>query len=91
MPSCDRTKLRDKTIFLDFAVEIVKRKDPKDGFQILLRRWLVERVSGWMTRWRRLMCNYEKRLNIAEAMIHVALAPLSPSAGLPIADVSDGR
>jgi len=27
----------------------------------LPRRWLVERTFGWMTRWRRLGCDYEKR------------------------------
>jgi transposase len=32
----------------------------------------VERTFGWMIRWRRLVRDYEKRLDVSEAMIHVA-------------------
>lgn len=49
----DRRQLLDKTAFLDFVVEIVRRNDP--GFKILPRRWVVERTFGWLTRYRRLV------------------------------------
>ena len=51
----DRTKLMDKAAFLDFTVEIIKRSDTAKGFEVLPRRWVVERTFGWMTRWRRLV------------------------------------
>jgi putative transposase len=71
----DRTTLMDKAAFLDFVVEIVRRSDPK-GFRVLPRRWVVERTFGWMIRWRRLVRDYEKRLDVSEAMIHVAMGAL---------------
>ncbi len=38
--------------------------------------WVVERTFGWMTRWKRLVRDYEQRLDVSEAMIHVALGSL---------------
>jgi putative transposase len=36
----------------------------------------VERAFAWMTRWRRLVRDYEQRLDLSEAMIRVALGAL---------------
>ena len=69
----DRGKLLDKAAFLDFVIEIVRRIDAEPGFKVLPRRWVVERTFGWMTRWRRLVRDYEERLDVSEAMIHVAM------------------
>jgi len=43
---------------------------------VIPRRWVVERTFGWMIRWRRLVRDYEKRLDVSEAMIHVAMGGL---------------
>ena len=72
----DRTKLMEKAAFLDFTVEIIRRSDTAQGFEVLPRRWVVERTFGWMTRWRRLVRDYEERIDCSEAMIHVALGSL---------------
>ncbi|MGG5890917.1 IS5 family transposase [Falsiroseomonas sp. HC035] len=72
----DRTKLMDKATFLDFVIEIVRRSDKAVGFEVIPRRWVVERTFGWMIRWRRLVRDYEKRLDVSEAMIHVAMGAL---------------
>lgn len=72
----DRTKLLDKAAFRDFVLEIVRRSDKHPGFKVLPRRWVVERTFGWMTRWRRLVRDYESRLDVSEAMIHVAMGSL---------------
>jgi putative transposase len=72
----DRTRLLDKAAFLDFVIEIVRRSDPQPGFAVIPRRWVVERTFGWMIRWRRLVRDYEKRLDVSEAMIHVAMGSL---------------
>jgi transposase len=72
----DRTRLMDKAAFLDFIIEIVRRIDHEPGFKALPRRWVVERTFGWMTRWRRLVRDYEQRLDVSEAMIHVAMGSL---------------
>ena len=72
----DRTRLMDKAAFLDFIIEIVRRSDKQVGFEVIPRRWVVERTFGWMIRWRRLVRDYEKRLDVSEAMIHVAMGGL---------------
>ena len=66
----------DKAAFKDFVIEIVRRIDDDPGFKVLPRRWVVERTFGWITRWRRLVRDYEKRIDVSKAMIHVALGSL---------------
>jgi transposase len=43
---------------------------------VLPRRWIVERTFGWMMRWRRLVRDYEARIDVSQAMIHVAMGSL---------------
>lgn len=68
----DRRQMLDKAAFLEFVVEIVRRTDT--GFTILPRRWIVERTFGWLTRYRRLVRDYEARLDVSEAMIYAAMS-----------------
>jgi putative transposase len=72
----DRTMLMDKAAMLDFIVEVVRRLDDQKGFVPLRRRWVVERTFGWMMPWRRLVRDYEKRLDVSEHMIYVAMSSL---------------
>jgi putative transposase len=37
---------------------------------------VVERTIGWMTRSKRLVRDYKQRLDVSEAMIHIALDSL---------------
>lgn len=72
----DRGKLMDKAAFLDFTVEVVRRIDKDPGFKVVPRRWVVERTFAWLTRWRRLVRDYEARIDVSEAMSHVALGSI---------------
>src|SRR5208282_4002019 len=72
----DRRKLLDKAAFLDFTIEVVKRIEGETGFKVLPRRWVVERSFGWLTRYRRLVRDYEQRLDVSEAMIYAAMGSL---------------
>ena len=63
----------DKAAYLDFVIEVIRRSDDQKGFQVLPRRWVVERTFGWMTRWRRLGRDYDARITVSEAMILVAM------------------
>jgi len=72
----DRRKLLDKAAFLDFVIEVVRRLDTEPGFKVIPRRWVVERTFGWMTRYRRLVRDYERRLDVSEAMIFLAMGSL---------------
>lgn len=40
-------------------LEIVKLAEPRQGFVLLPRRWVVERTIGWAARFRRLARDYE--------------------------------
>ena len=52
---------------------VIHRSDDQQGFKVLPRRWVVERTLGWMIRWRRLVRDYEKRIDVSKAMILVAM------------------
>ena len=69
----DRLKLMDKASYLDFVVEVIGHSDPQQGFKVLPRRWVVERTFGWMIRWRRPVRDYEKRIDVSQAMVLVAM------------------
>ena len=72
----DRLKLMSKAAYFDFVVEIIRRRDGQKGFEVLPRRWVVERAFGWMMRWHRLVRDYERRIDVSTAMIHVAMGSL---------------
>jgi len=72
----DRTKLMDKAELENFVIEIIRRIDGEPGFKVLPRRWVVERTFAWMTCWRRLVRDYEQRIDVSKAMIHVAMGSL---------------
>jgi transposase len=55
---------------------VVRKLAGQQGFQVLPRRWVVERTFGWMTRWRRLVRDYERRCEVSEAMIHIGMRAL---------------
>jgi putative transposase len=57
---------------LDARLEIVKRSDDQSGFQVLPRRWVVERTFAWLGRYRRLAKDYELLPERSEAMIQIA-------------------
>jgi hypothetical protein len=42
----DRLRLIDKAAFLDFTIEIIRKCDHARGFEILPRRWVIERIIG---------------------------------------------
>ena len=44
----DRTQLMDKAAFRDFTIQVVKRSDAAVGFEVIPRRWVVERTFAWM-------------------------------------------
>ncbi len=54
------------------SVEIVKRSDQAQGFEVLPRRWVVERTFAWLNRCRRLAKDWENLTRNAVAFIHLA-------------------
>ena len=77
-----------------WTLAIVKQHGP--GFQVLPKRWIVERTFAWLLRFRRLSKDYEFLTETSEAMIQVAMIdlmvrrlarqrqPLSLAASMPL-------
>ena len=55
-----------------WTLEIVLRSDNVKGFQVLPRRWVVERTFGWLGRFRRLARDFEHTCLSSEAMTYIA-------------------
>ena len=58
------------------VVRVIKRSDRAQGFEVLPKRWVVERTFGWLGDYRRLSKDYEFHENTSETMIHLALIHL---------------
>ena len=54
-------------------VEVVKRSDDMEGFEVLPRRWVVERTFGWLMQQRRLVRDYEKTEASAQAWVYITM------------------
>jgi transposase len=58
---------------LQLRVEVVKRTDDVTGFQVLPRRWVVERTFAWIGKFRRCVGDYETLPPHHEAMVHISM------------------
>ena len=59
-----------------FVLEIVKKVLGVSGFQVLPKRWVVERTFGWLMFNRRLVKDYEEKTEHSEAFIQMAMIRL---------------
>lgn len=57
-------------------LEIIKRPREATGFQLLPKRWVVERTFAWLANFRRFSKDYEVKTAHSEAMIYLANASL---------------
>ena len=72
----DRRTLMDKAAFMDFTVEVIRGLAGQKGFVVQPRRWVVERTFGWLMRWRRLVRDHERRIDVSCNMIYVAMGSM---------------
>ena len=56
---------------LQAEVEIVLKLGEQKGFQVLPKRWVIERTNAWVTRNRRMARDYEHLVETSEAFIYV--------------------
>jgi putative transposase len=73
---------------IPWRLEIVSRPPGAKGFQLLPKRWVVERTFAWLGRNRRLSKDYEQRTDSSEckiriAAIHLMLRRLAPPESQP--------
>lgn len=59
-----------------WILEIVLRSDSTQGFQVLPKRWIVERTFSWFESYRRLVKDYEYKTDTSEAMIQLSMIKL---------------
>jgi putative transposase len=59
-----------------WVLEIVKRSDAPHAFQVLPKRWIVERTFAWLGKYRRLSKDYEAKPETSETMIYLAMIHL---------------
>jgi len=61
---------------LNAVLEIVLKLGDQKGFQVLPKRWIIERTFAWITRNRRLARDYERLAQSSEAFIYLAMIRL---------------
>jgi len=61
---------------LSLVLDVVRRSDEVSGFEVLPRRWVVERSFAWFLRSRRLVRDYERRSDTSEAVIRWSMTTL---------------
>jgi len=61
---------------LGWRLEIVDKLSGQKGFQVLPRRWVVERTFAWISRNRRLARDYEGQPRNSEALVNIAMIRL---------------
>lgn len=62
--------------YAGWQLEIVRRNDAANGFEVLPKRWIVERTFAWLSRYRRLSKDYEWFAQTGENFIYLAMINL---------------
>ncbi len=65
-------KLRQAIAGAAWKIEVVKKPKDQKGFEVLPRRWVVERTIAWINRCRRLTKDFENLNRTALAFIRLA-------------------
>jgi transposase len=55
-----------------WTLQIIRRSDAAKGFELLPRRWVVERTFAWLNRCRRLAKDVEATIESATAWVFIA-------------------
>lgn len=61
---------------LHAEMEIVLKFGEQKGFQVLPKRWVIERTNAWITRNRRMARDYERLAESSEAFIYILMIRL---------------
>lgn len=57
-------------------LEIVERDRETKGFEVIPKRWIVERTISWIGQNRRMSKDYERKVQTSETFIEVAMIRL---------------
>ena len=56
-----------------WTLELVRRPANQNTFEVIPRRWVVERTFAWLGRYRRLSKDYEELPQTTEAWVYAAI------------------
>ena len=56
-----------------WRLEVVSRNSGRPAFEVLPRRWVVQRSLAWICRNRRLAKDYERKVHTSECWMKVAM------------------
>ncbi len=59
-----------------FQLTVVTKEKGQRGFQVLPRRWVVERTFSWISNNRRLSKDYERLIETSEVFIYISMSHL---------------
>ena len=59
-----------------WLLKVVRRRPDSHQFEVLPRRWVVERTLAWLSRCRRLSKDYEELPETGETWVHIAMVHL---------------
>ena len=59
-----------------WLLQVVRRRPDSHQFEVLPRRWVVERTLAWLSRCRRLSKDYEELPETGETWVHIAMVHL---------------
>ena len=60
-----------ESVLMSTGIKLEISKRPKQRFEVVPRRWVVERSIAWVNRYRRLSKDYEYRTTTSESMIYM--------------------
>jgi putative transposase len=72
----------------DIEVEITTRLSDQPGFEVIPRRWVVERTFAWFNTYRRLSKDYEYWVYTSDAMLYAASVHLMTRRLAPLTQVA---
>lgn len=61
---------------LGFTIELVQKAKDAVGFEVIAKRWIVERTFAWLGRCRRHSKDYERNPQTSESLIQIAMIHL---------------
>jgi putative transposase len=57
----------------NWTLEVVNKLAGQVGFQVLPKRWIVERTFGWLSKYRALSKDYEYHYQNSESMVYLVM------------------